>query len=174
MHNDLTTIAETRYLRLVRRGKWEFVTRKNITGIVGILAVTGDGKLVLVEQFRPPVNASVIEIPAGLAGDNAAAAGEQLADAALRELEEETGYRAAQLELLTSGAASAGLSDEIITLFRARGLTKVSEGGGDASESITVHEVPLDQVHDWLTNNARQGKVIDLKVYSALFFAHCR
>src|SRR5436190_21784999 len=87
-------LYEGKFRRYVRRGGWEYVARRNVTGIVGIIAVTDDGKLVLVEQFRPPVGKNVIEIPAGLAGDVAGSEHEALAEAARRELLEETGYEA--------------------------------------------------------------------------------
>jgi len=167
-----TEIAyDGKYLRLVNQNGWEFVQRKNISGIVGIVAVTDDKKLILVEQFRRPVGKNVIEIPAGLAGDTPSARNEDLAIAAARELEEETGYRAAKITHLASGTASAGLCDEIITLFRAEHLKKVHNGGGDPSEQITVHEIPLNQVEEWLARQTQKGKLVDLKVYSALYFA---
>src|SRR4051812_6198116 len=85
----LQTLADAKHIRLVRRGRWEFVTRKGVCGIVGIVAVTEDGKMILIEQERVPVNARVIEIPAGLAGDMAGHETEDLAVAAERELLEE-------------------------------------------------------------------------------------
>ena len=164
-------VRKGKFIDLVKRGSWEYVTRPDVSGIVGILAITDDRKLVLVEQFRPPVNRRVIEIPAGLAGDDAASAGENLAAAAARELEEETGYRAARVEMVASGVSSAGLTDEIITLFRATGLVRVGDGGGDEHENITVHEVPLDEVKVWLEQRVREGLLVDLKIYGALYFA---
>lgn len=164
-------LCDAKYLRLVRKDNWEFVQRKNISGIVGIIAVTNDGKLILVEQFRPPVGKNVIEIPAGLSGDTPSSRGEDLRLAASRELEEETGYRAAKMTQVASGTASAGLCDEIITLFRAEDLQKISNGGGDETESITVHEIPIDEVEQWLEQQLAQDKLVDLKVYSALYFA---
>ena len=167
-------IHKAKFLNLVKRGSWEYVTRPNVTGIVAILAITDDRKLILVEQFRPPVNQRVIEIPAGLAGDSASSAAEDLATAATRELEEETGYHAARMQRLTAGVSSAGLTDEVITLFRATQLTKVGKGGGDDHENIQLHEIPLDQVVPWLNRRADEGLLIDLKVYSALYFAEWR
>ena len=164
-------LCDGKYLRLIRNNGWEFVQRKNVSGIVGIIALTNDRKLILVEQFRPPVGKNVIEIPAGLAGDSPTSRNEDLALAASRELEEETGYRAARIIELATGTASAGLCDEIITLFRAEGLHKISDGGGDDSEDITVHEIPLDQIEYWLKSQLTQNKLVDLKVYSALHFA---
>src|SRR5436305_7986631 len=97
-------IAEGKHIRLVARGKWEFAERKKVSGIVGIVAVTDDRKLILVEQFRAPVNARVIEIPAGLAGDIEGSEDEALEIAAKRELSEETGYEAKTMNRLTEGA----------------------------------------------------------------------
>jgi ADP-ribose pyrophosphatase len=147
------------------------VQRKNITGIVGIVAVTDEGKLILVEQYRTPVDKRVIEIPAGLVGDTPGMENEALAEAANRELEEETGYRAQRIEPLAVGTASAGMSDEVITLLRASGLSRVGNGGGDASEQIQVHEISVNQVRTWLTDRQKEGLLVDLKVYSALYFA---
>jgi ADP-ribose pyrophosphatase len=93
-------VAAGKYIELVRQNGWEFARRKGISGIVGIIAVTDDRKLVLVEQHRPPVGARVIELPAGLAGDAKGHEKEDLADAARRELLEETGYVARRMERL--------------------------------------------------------------------------
>src|SRR5438093_387640 len=118
-------LCEGKHLRFLKRGGWEMVTRKDVTGIVGIVAVTDNDRLVLVEQFRPPLGKRVIEIPAGLAGDVAGHENEELLLAAKRELREETGYEAAQWRMAAEGATSAGLCDEIVTLFVAGKLKKV-------------------------------------------------
>jgi ADP-ribose pyrophosphatase len=165
------TLAEGKFIRLVRQGKWEYAKRKGVSGIVAIVAVTDDRKLVLVEQDRPPVGKRVIELPAGLAGDQAGHETEDLADAARRELLEETGYEARGVERVAEGAASAGMTDEVITLFRATGLKKTGDAKGDGSEDITVHEVALDGVTAWLDTRAAEGKLVDLKVYAGLYFA---
>jgi ADP-ribose pyrophosphatase len=167
-------MADGKYIRLVREGGWEFVKRKGISGIVAIVAVTDDQKLLLVEQYRPPVGRRVVELPAGLAGDVAGSENEALAAAAARELLEETGYAAGAMTLLGAGTASAGLSDEIITLFKATALTKAGPGDGDGSEQITLHEVPLAQAPQWLAAKVTQGCLIDLKVYGGLYFANAR
>lgn len=157
-----------RHLSILARGKWEYAARNTSRPAVGIVAITGDRRVVLVEQFRPPVNASVIELPAGLAGDQPGAEHEPLVVAAQRELLEETGYQAKRWTELATGCSSPGLTDEQIVLFLAEGLTKVAPGGGDASEAITIHEVPLGTADQWL---AARGSLVDLKLYAGLFAA---
>src|ERR1017187_9697315 len=94
--SDRRILAEGRHLRFVERNGWEFVERKNVTGIAILVALTDWGGVLLVEQHREPVGARVLELPAGLAGDE----GEESAEsAANRELVEETGYRAGVLEV---------------------------------------------------------------------------
>jgi ADP-ribose pyrophosphatase len=151
-------------------GTWEFVERKQARGIVAILAITERDEIIIVEQFRVPVGRRVIEIPAGLAGDIAGEETEDLAHAARRELREETGYDAETLELLTEGPPSAGLSTEIITYFRARGLKKVGPGGGDSSEDIDVHLVPLADLDAWIAAKRAEGCLVDYKIYAGLYF----
>jgi ADP-ribose pyrophosphatase len=165
-------VAEGKYIQLVKQGKWEYVRRRGISGIVAIVAVTDDGKLVLVEQYRAPVGHRVIELPAGLAGDVAGSEDEALATAAARELFEETGYEAREMTLLGAGTASAGICDEVITLFRATGLKKTGPGAGDGGEQITVVEVPLAGAEKWLADKVKEGYLIDLKVYGGLYFAN--
>ena len=162
-------IGQGRFLQLLNRDSWEFVQRRSVSAIVAIVAEY-EGQAVITEQFRPAVNARVIEWPAGLVGDIPGHEDERMADAANRELEEETGFRAERLELLTYGPASAGESDEIIHIFRAHGLTKVSEGGGVDGEDITVHLVPLADVGAWLRQRQREGVLIDLKFHTGLYF----
>jgi ADP-ribose pyrophosphatase len=165
------TVLEGRHLRFIKRGGWECVERKKASGIVAILAVTPEGGVLLVEQFRPPVGSRVIELPAGLAGDIEGAEGEALAEAARRELLEETGYGAGRMECLGEGPASAGLCDEIITFFRAHDLRRVAEGGGDADEEIRVHEVRLVDLRRWCGDRRHEGCLVDYKIHAALWMA---
>jgi len=168
---QVETLYEGKYLRMMKVGRWEYATRKKVSGIVGIVAVTDDAKLVLVEQFRAPVGRNVIELPAGLAGDIAGRENEKMETAARRELLEETGYECREMVELVEGVPSAGICDEVIQLFRASGLKKVGPCGGEPTEQITVHEVPLGEVEAWLTNQRKQGKLVDLKLYAGLYFA---
>lgn len=164
-------LFEGRHLRFVSRNGWEYADRPHVSGIVIIVAVTTENHLILVEQFRPPVNSRVVELPAGLAGDVAGFEEEDLAEAARRELLEETGYAADSFTRLFAGPPSAGLSSEVLTFFRAEGLTKIEAGGGDESEDIQIHEVPLDQVVGWLNDRVRtEGVCIDPKIFAGLYF----
>ena len=160
--------AQGKYLRLLREDGWEYVDRVGVTGIVAMIPITDDSKIVLIEQFRAPVGKRVVEIPAGLVGDQPGSETPTLA--AKRELLEETGYKARRMKKVTEGPPSAGLSTEVVTFYLATGLTKVEDGGGDGSEDIEIHEVPLDDVDNWLKRRAK-GRYIDPKVYTGLYFA---
>lgn len=166
-----TVIAQTKHIRLVDRDGWSFAQRIGNTGIVCIVAQTADGRLILVEQYRPPVQKPVIELPAGLAGDLDNQADETLQQAAERELLEETGYVARNWTQLVTVASSAGLTDEVVTFFLAESLERRTSGGGDASEDIRVHEIPLADIECWLNDAAATGKLIDARVYAALYLA---
>lgn len=167
--DETRVIWEGKHLDLVMRGTWEFVKRKNLTGIVCMVAITDDERIVLVEQYRPPVGSRVIELPAGLVGDLPGQESEPLEAAARRELIEETGYDAGKLEMLFDGVPSAGLCDEHISFFLATGLTKVGPGGGDHHEDIEVHEVPLAGLTDYLDERIGEGVKVDAKIFSPLY-----
>lgn len=170
--SEREVLGEGRFLRLVcGPGRWEWAERRSATGVVVVIAVTAAAEVLLVEQWRHPVAARVIELPAGLAGDVAGQEQEELAEAARRELEEETGYTAERLEPVLCGPSSAGLSNELLTVFKAHGVRRIGAGGGDASEDITVHHVPLPEVEAWLAARMAQGALVDPKVYAALWFA---
>ncbi len=170
MDEHTVSIAETKHLRLVQRGRWSYVERANASGVVCIVARTNEGKILLVEQYRPPIDCHVIELPAGLAGDLADQPDEALEKAAQRELIEETGYQAKRLMRKTIVASSAGLTNEVVTMFVAKDLKKVAPGGGDESEDIHIHEISLDELDDWLANAQANGKLVDGRVYAGLYF----
>jgi ADP-ribose pyrophosphatase len=167
MTQDITHF-KGRYLSLLERDGWEFASRSNASSVVVLLAVTSAAEIVLVEQYRKPVQSTVIELPAGLVGDHADP-DESVLDAAARELEEETGYAASQLKLLMACPSSAGMSDEVISFVLATGLRRVGPGGGDDSEAIQVHVVPLTEVDAWLKRQHSTGKPLDPKIYTALY-----
>ena len=164
-------LASGKYLRLVREGTWEYSERVGASGIVAMVPVTDAGEIVLVEQYRVPTKAFVIEIPAGLVGDKAGHEDEGLELAAARELEEETGYKAGAMRRLLEGPSAAGSSNSVITFFLATQLVKVGPGGGDEHEDITVHVVPIAGAMAWLEAQVKLGKVIDPKIFAGLYFA---
>ncbi len=168
MRRGQNVIYRGKHLTFLSRDGWEFVDRPGICGIVVIVAVTAENTLLLTEQHRPPVGRSVIELPAGLAGDTAT---ESLTTAARRELLEETGYVARRLHQLCAGPPSAGVSSEVVTMYLATGLRRTGPGGGDGTERIRLHEVPLGSVDRWLRAKARAGLLVDPKVFAGLYFA---
>lgn len=162
------TLYESKWLGLYRIGHWDFVRRPNSDACVGILAITDSEEIVLVEQFRIPVGKRVIEIPAGLVGDEEEHRGESLADTAARELMEETGHRAAQIRPILSSPTSAGMTPEITHLFLATGLSRVTEGGGISGEDITVHLIPLVELRKFLDVKISEGLAVDFKIHAAV------
>ena len=144
-----------------RQGRWEYVSRaRNIRAAV-ILAVEDDHVL-LVEQHRVPLGRACIELPAGLIGDDSE--GEDSLSAAGRELEEETGYRAAELVDAGEFQSSPGMVSESFTLVIARGLAKVGDGGGVAGEDIIVHRVALSKIAEFIAAQRAAGKAIDVRI----------
>jgi ADP-ribose pyrophosphatase len=165
-------LGQGRFVRLMERDGWEYAERLNLTGIVIIVAITDDGKLLLTEQYRFPVGAVVVELPAGLAGDSEEFRGEPLENAARRELLEEVGYEAKRVEFLTEGPPSAGVQTEIVSFFLATGLKKTGAGGGHGDENIVTREVPLAEARAWLDERVKGGEMmVDPKVYAGLYFA---
>jgi ADP-ribose pyrophosphatase len=157
------------YLSMLERDGWEYSSRTNASGVVVIVAVTDRDELVLVEQYRPPVDRSVIELPAGLVGD-LGDNDETILEAAARELEEETGFSASDIRLLLEAPSSAGMTDEIVSFILADGLRQVGPGGGDDSEDIRVHTVPMLRVDSWLREQSASGKLLDPKIFAALYW----
>ncbi len=172
MHDDARPIAEGQHLDLRCRDGWEFATRRRGQGVVAILALTTDRRLVLVEQHRVPLDASVIELPAGLVGDEPSEEGESILDAARRELREETGFASDHWSDRTiEVASSAGLTDETVTILGASRAIRVTDGGGVDGERITVHTVPIEELGAWLDERAGQGTIADGRVWAAAALA---
>jgi ADP-ribose pyrophosphatase len=168
------TLFETRWLGVYRIGDWDFVRRPNSDAAVGILAITPEQEIILVEQFRIPMQRHVIEVPAGLVGDEPEFTGESLATTAGRELLEETGYRAGSVVPLIASPTSAGMTSEFTHLFHATDLVREHDGGGIGGENITVHHVPLSGLREWLAAQEAAGKLVDFKIHSALWLAGIR
>lgn len=160
-HEPEEIMWQGNFVTAKRQGKWEYVSRSRGIKAAVILAVE-DGHVLLVEQFRVPLGKNCIELPAGLIGDQTK--GEDPLEAAGRELEEESGYRAAKLESLGEYYSSPGMVSESFTLVRATGLTKISEGGGVEGEGITPHRVALNQLTDFIDTKRAEGCGIDVKL----------
>ena len=168
MSEEKTILYQGQWLRLVRRGKWESCERTHADGMaVIVIAVTPTDEVLFVEQYRVPLGARTIEMPAGLVGDDHAE--DTLAAAAQRELIEETGWEPAQVDVLLIGPTSAGMSNERIAFVRARGLRKVGAGGGVDNEDIIVHAVPRHEAPAWLMRKQAEGYELDLKLWAGLW-----
>lgn len=164
-------IRSGKFLRLVIRDGWEYVERVNCSGAVIIVARTDDDKLILVEQFRRPVQKFTIGFPAGLVGDDRGQRGESFISAARREMVEETGYYPARVKKLFSGPVSSGMCRDMVTIVHASGLSKVGPGGGiDDHENIRVHEVPLKGIDAWLKGQVRKGRLVGPNIFAGLYF----
>ena len=161
-------LHEGQWLRLVRRGHWESCERTHGKGMaVIIVAATPADEVLFVEQFRIPLGAKTIEMPAGLVGDEHDA--DTLEQAAIRELEEETGWKPSRVEVLLVGPTSAGMSSERIAFVRAEGLVRTGPGGGVEGEDIIVHAVPRASAPAWLLQKQREGYELDLKLWAGLW-----
>ncbi|MGQ0660980.1 NUDIX hydrolase [Sphingosinicella sp.] len=165
MDDTPETVWEGKYLVVRKQGAWEYVSRtRNIHAAV-IVAIDEDEEgahILLVEQYRVPLGCNCLELPAGLVGDDAE--GEECEVAAIRELEEEAGYRAGRMRDLGRWYSSPGMVSESFTLLRAEGLTKVGEGGGVHGENILVHRVPLAGVAGFVAGKRAEGLAIDVKL----------
>ena len=160
------TVWTGRFITAKVRGKWEYVSRSRGIKAAVILAIDAEDHVILVEQFRVPLGKPCLELPAGLIGDETE--GEDTLEAAVRELEEETGYRAAKLESLGEYYSSPGMVSESFTLVRASALTKVGAGGGTDGEDISVHRVALADLQGFLDAKRAEGAGVDVRLLMLL------
>ncbi len=132
-------------------------------GAVAVVAVEGD-EVVLVRQFRAALEAEMLEIPAGKLD----VPGEPLEAAARRELVEEAGLDAPQLELLVRFHNSGGFCDEETSVFLATELVEATPEAVSIEEQyLTVERVRLDDVHDLIAD----GTITDAKTVIGLLTA---
>ena len=129
-------------------------------GAVAIIMVTDDEKIVLVEQYRKPMEKPLVEIPAGKLDE-----GEEPLACAVREMEEETGYECESMEKLISLYTSPGFADEIIHIYVAKGLKKKENAKGlDEDEFVDLMEVSLEEALELI----KQERIQDAKTAYAI------
>jgi ADP-ribose diphosphatase len=153
----------------IRRG-WEYVEHRTAKESVMVVALTPDEspRIVLVEEFRPAVDAPVICLPAGLVGDEGP---EDRETAARRELSEETGWEAGTLRLIGRGPGSAGMSSEIVNFYLAAGVRLAGPQGEREREEIRVHVVDLASLAVWTRARETEGVLVDPKVWTGVHLA---
>jgi ADP-ribose pyrophosphatase len=155
------TMCEGRFVRLIRRGKWEYASRANDIRAVVILAEY-EGRVILIDQPRVPLGGRCVELPAGLIGDEDPNA--TVETTAVKELEEETGFTAERVERLGTFHASPGMLSESFTLVRVHGVRKIGEGGGDENEDIAVHMIAREDIPSFVEQKRAEGFGIDVKL----------
>ena len=129
-------------------------------GAVAVVPLLDDGRVILVRQFRTPLNRETLELPAGVRDKD----GEEPVECAARELREETGYRAEKIEELCVTHTAPGFSDEEITLFVARGLTPGdNEADGVEEQHMSTAAFGFDQIDEMI----RSGELTDAKTILA-------
>jgi ADP-ribose pyrophosphatase len=157
----LQTMWEGKYIRAMKRGRWEYVSRTNAINAAVILA-EHEGKVILIEQYRVPLGARCLELPAGLVGDEDEHA--TVEDTAVKELEEETGFTCDRVERLGDFHSSPGMVAESFTLVRAHGVRQVGEGGGTEHEEIDVHLVAREDIPAFVAQRRAAGVAVDVKL----------
>lgn len=141
--------------------EWELVTHP---GAAAIIPIDEEGNIILVRQYRNAADDYVLEIPAG-----GLEIGEDPKLCASRELEEETGYRANQVDFLFKFYSSIGITDEIISIYVGRDLEKTQQNL-DEDEYVTIERYKLEELIDMIYN----GELMDNKTISALLAYHNR
>ena len=136
----------------------EVVEHRGATAIVPIL---DNGDVILVRQYRYPVETELLEIPAGTSEPN-----EDPKNCAVRELEEETGYRCGKIVEMTTCFLAPGYSTEKIHIFLAKGLAK-TQTHMDEDEKITTEIYPLNAALEKITT----GEIRDAKSIVGLHLA---
>lgn len=172
-HLGDTEVAQLARLRVVR-GRFEApdgsTFERDITRhqeVVAMVPLWPDGTVVLVRQYRGPIDAELLEIPAGLCDIE----GEDPTATAARELREEVGLAAGHLDLVASYHPAAGFADQFTRLFIATGLTEVpTEREGVEEQHMTVETVHVDDVDEMIAS----GALADSKTIIGLLLARDR
>jgi len=151
----------------VRTPEGDLVDRQVIVhpGAVAVVAVH-EGHVVLVEQYRAPIDANLVEIPAGKLDID----GEPGEAAAGRELVEEVGLQPNSMTELGTFVTAAGFSDEVITIYFTDDCVDVGrEVDGVEEAHSEILRVPLSEIDEWM-----DSKLTDAKSLIGLFWARSR
>ena len=154
-------MGEGKFVRLLKRGKWEYASRANDINAVVILAEY-EGKVILIDQPRVAPDCRCVELPAGLVGD----------DGSRRDArnDRDQGARGGDRLHRRAGRAArrilrlAGMLSESFTLVRAHGVRRIGEGGGDDNEDIAVHLVARADIPNFVEQKRAEGFGIDVKL----------
>ncbi|HEY1435032.1 MAG TPA: NUDIX hydrolase [Thermoanaerobaculia bacterium] len=168
MSDDREILCQGRHMLFLSRNGWEYVEHRTAPEAAMIVAITEREEIVLVEEFRPPMNAPVISLPAGLVGDEGP---EDALDAARRELAEETGHTAPAFSFLARGPGSAGQSSEMVTFVLADKAARTGAQAAHDLGKIRVHVVPIARLPGWARQRESEGRVIDPKIWAGLYLA---
>lgn len=131
-------------------------------GAAAAVALTDDGKVVMVRQYRYAPDRVVLEIPAGKIDPGEKDPEETM----IRELKEETGYRASKVKLIGRINPSVGYSEELIYIYLMEGLEAGAQEP-DEDEALEVVLIPFEEIYE----RAERGELEDAKTIAALFFA---
>jgi len=157
-----------KYLNLVEKDGWEYITRNNKDVVV--IMPTFEDSVILIDEFRKPLEKRIVGLPAGLVDLD-----ENVFGAAHRELLEETGYEANLLERITSESpSSSGMTNETFHMFIAKNLVKINDGGGDTTEDINVLVIKNEELRNKLQQYKTNGFLIDPKIFMGLHFLNLR
>ena len=137
--------------------EWDYVSHN---GAAAILPVDEEGKIIMVRQYRNTLDRETLEIPAGGINNDEQNPGE----AALRELEEETGYVANKAHHLSSIITAIGFSNEIVHLYWTK-VTKKTQQNLDEDEFINIQKYTLEELIEMIMT----GRIIDAKTIAAIF-----
>lgn len=164
-HGRFVRVERTKYIGRDGTVRWYETVRRNTFGdVVSVFALTRRREVVLVESYRVPHDAWIVEKPAGLADKK----NENPSDLAIRELDEETGYGGGTpVQLVLRGPFDAGFNDDVMSVFFTRDVVKLHEPRLEGSEDLRTRLVPLDRLVDFI-EHPPDGVVPDMKLLAPL------